>query len=292
LLKTTLTQTEDTFYLARYEWGFLMDIPRRDGSMDNSNGNNYPEEEELLFSARKAQSSRSFLVLVGSIITILLLGLFLNLPLDTSTRLLALLGIGALWLVGYILLDKRIANSASDIAASPAKTFMDIEEEQGSNTSENKGGDELLPHQEDEPAFRTSIQAESADDPDATKSEHELTNFERLVQEALDSIPDEFHEQMDNLVVIVEDEPDTTTLDQTGTQEGHTLLGLYHGVPLTSIGYQHALLPERITIYQRTIEQYCGGEPARIREQVRATVLHEVAHHFGIDHDEMPIWVK
>jgi len=50
--------------------------------------------------------------------------------------------------------------------------------------------------------------------------------------------------------------------------------------------------PEIITIYQHTIEAYCHGDPDRIREQVRHTVLHEVAHHFGIDHEEMPIWVR
>ena len=56
----------------------------------------------------------------------------------------------------------------------------------------------------------------------------------------------------------------------------------------SSITFGTAIAP----IYQRTIEAYCHGDPERIRQQVRATLLHEVAHHFGIDHDEMPIWVK
>lgn len=119
-----------------------------------------------------------------------------------------------------------------------------------------------------------------------------LTPFEVLVQEALASIPEEFHNRMDNVFVQVEYEPDEELLRRVGTKEGYTLLGLYEGVPLTAYGRQHSAHPETITIFQRTIERYCHGDPNRIREQVQHTVLHEVAHHFGIDHDEMPIWIK
>src|SRR5579859_395794 len=119
-----------------------------------------------------------------------------------------------------------------------------------------------------------------------------LTPFETLVQEALASIPEEFHERMNNVYVQVEYEPDEELLRRVGTKEGYTLLGLYEGVPLTTYGRFHGSYPETITIFQRTIERYCHGEPDRIREQVLHTVLHEVAHHFGIDHDEMPIWIK
>lgn len=136
--------------------------------------------------------------------------------------------------------------------------------------------------------------------PLVTEQENEqiptLTDFEQLVQEALASIPAEFHEQMENLVVLVEDEPDASLLEDLHAhdeaKDGYLLLGLYQGVPLTQQHYHQALLPERITIYQSTIERYCHGDPERIREQVRSTVLHEVAHHFGIDHDAMPIWVR
>ena len=133
--------------------------------------------------------------------------------------------------------------------------------------------------------------SEMSDDPELRfKAEQQF--FEHLVQEALDSIPDTFQEQMHNLVIVVEDEPEQTTLQMVGTAEGQTLLGLYHGVPLTTWGYHQTLMPERITIYQNTIERYCGYDPARIRAQVRATLLHEIAHHFGMGHEEMPIWVK
>jgi predicted Zn-dependent protease with MMP-like domain len=119
-----------------------------------------------------------------------------------------------------------------------------------------------------------------------------LSPFEELVQEALAAIPEEFHEKMENVTVQVEHEPDAGTLARVGVNEGHTLLGLYEGVPLTAYGRHHAPYPEVITIYQRPIEDYCRHNPTRIREQVRSTVLHEVAHHFGMGHEEMPIWVK
>jgi len=134
--------------------------------------------------------------------------------------------------------------------------------------------------------------AESEQDDDQTLV---LTDFEQLRQEALDSIPAEFHEQMENLIVQVENEPETALkekLYENETAEHGYLLGLYQGIPLTHQSYGQVQLPERITIYQHNIERYCQGDPERIREQVRSTVLHEVAHHFGMDHHDMPIWVR
>jgi len=122
--------------------------------------------------------------------------------------------------------------------------------------------------------------------------EGELSSFELLVEEALSSIPAEFQEKMENVLVRVQYEPGEEVMQRTGIKAGYTLLGLYEGVPLTSYGQARVPHPEIITIYQRSIEAYCHGDPDRIREQVRHTVLHEVAHHFGIDHEEMPIWVR
>lgn len=118
-----------------------------------------------------------------------------------------------------------------------------------------------------------------------------VSDFERYVDEALSSIPDEFRERLENVVVRVEDEPSEEELKSAHVPPGHTLLGLYHGVPLTRHGI-HAIQPEIVSIYRGPIERHCHHDPERIREQVRATTLHEVAHHFGIDHDEMPEWVK
>lgn len=137
-------------------------------------------------------------------------------------------------------------------------------------------------------ATTTQREQESSED-----TKDALSPFELLVKEALDSIPPEFREKMDNMLVQVQSEPGEEVLERVGVKEGHVLLGLYEGMPLTAWGRQSAMvLPERITIYQRAIEDYCKHNPERIRKQVRKTVLHEVAHHFGIDHEEMPIWVK
>jgi predicted Zn-dependent protease with MMP-like domain len=126
---------------------------------------------------------------------------------------------------------------------------------------------------------------------DADEAEDEVARFERLVDEALEDVPEEFRPYLENVVVRVEDAPSAATLREANVQPGHTLLGLYHGVPLTKQGIAGAG-PEIISIYRLPIERYCGGDPDAIRGQVRATVLHELAHHFGIDHDEMPDWVK
>ncbi|GER88759.1 hypothetical protein KDW_29210 [Dictyobacter vulcani] len=138
----------------------------------------------------------------------------------------------------------------------------------------------------------SSNPTEIVDDPDDSPTAPLSTDyFEQLVQEALNDIPAEFEPYMANLAIFVEDEPDAELRERMNITDGHSLLGLYQGNPLTSIGHLHSL-PEHITIFQKPIEAYCQGKPNRIRRQVRATVLHEIAHHFGIDHDEMPRWLK
>ncbi len=99
--------------------------------------------------------------------------------------------------------------------------------------------------------------------------------FEELVGEALDTIPEEIARLMDNVVVLVEDYP----------PDGRRLLGLYFGVPLTERTHHYAgMLPDTIHIYRVPILRMCHT-PEEVVTQVRITVLHEVAHHFGIDHD-------
>lgn len=133
--------------------------------------------------------------------------------------------------------------------------------------------------------------------PDYPSSHHHpepetpVSEFEGYVDEALSTIPDEFRERLANVVVRVEDEPSEEELRTAHVPAGHTLLGLYHGVPLTRHGI-HTVQPEIVSIYRGPIERHCHHDTERIREQVRATTLHEIAHHFGIDHDEMPEWVK
>lgn len=98
--------------------------------------------------------------------------------------------------------------------------------------------------------------------------------FDELVAEALDEIPPELAAVMDNVVVLVEDEP------PAGDRQ---LLGLYEGVPLTSRDWSYGgVLPDRITIFRRPILRFCETEDDVV-DEVHVTVVHEVAHHFGID---------
>ena len=100
--------------------------------------------------------------------------------------------------------------------------------------------------------------------------------FERLVGEALDSLPSELGEMMENVAVVVEDaHPD------------EDLLGLYEGVPLTERGdYGAMAMPDRVTVYRLPICAICDSEE-ELLDQITVTVVHEVAHHFGIDDDTL-----
>jgi predicted Zn-dependent protease with MMP-like domain len=101
--------------------------------------------------------------------------------------------------------------------------------------------------------------------------------FERLVSEALDSIPPELGRLMSNVAVLVADE----------APPGEQLLGLYEGIPLTERdGWYAGVLPDTITIYRLPILRICDSEQDVV-DEVRTTVIHEVAHHFGIDDDAL-----
>lgn len=102
--------------------------------------------------------------------------------------------------------------------------------------------------------------------------------FETLVADALDQIPPKLAAMMDNVAVFVEDEPDPSSPD---------LLGLYEGTPLTERGEWYAgVLPDRILIYMGPTLRYCETYRQTV-DEVRTTVIHEVAHHFGFDDDEL-----
>jgi predicted Zn-dependent protease with MMP-like domain len=112
--------------------------------------------------------------------------------------------------------------------------------------------------------------------------------FERLVAEALDQLPPFFQEKMDNVEVLVQPWPSRSDLLSVGLNSRHHLLGLYQGVPLTARTQGYNLVPpDTITLFQRPIERVAGDDPEAIREQVRHTVIHELAHHFGISDDRL-----
>ena len=106
-------------------------------------------------------------------------------------------------------------------------------------------------------------------------------NFEKLVEEALADLPEEFKKLIDNMVMMVEWEAPPEVYRQTGTHPFNRILGTYHGVPYTHRGpYYGNILPDRIIIYQKPIEEICQTEE-NIKEQVKKTVLHEIWHYFG-----------
>ncbi len=211
--------------------------------------------------------SRYFFASISFLIALIMLGIYFNNYYDVLSGWLLLAGVFAFGVIGvFFLLSNSIMIHSTSIQRDyhgnvVGNTFLEAEKEERLEVDKDSYRDELSP-------------------------------FERLVREALATIPTEFHEQMENVLVRVQYEPGEEVLDRVGVKEGYTLLGLYEGVPLTAYGQARAPHPEIITIYERTIVDYCHGDPDLIRRQVQHTVLHEVAHHFGIDHEEMPIWIR
>lgn len=111
--------------------------------------------------------------------------------------------------------------------------------------------------------------------------------FKALVVEALDNLPSEILERMDNVAVTVAYWPSRAQLARAGVRSPYTLFGLYEGVPLTKRGVNYGMVPpDRITLFQGPLEAACRTLAA-IREQVRRTVVHEIGHHFGMDEDRI-----
>jgi len=111
--------------------------------------------------------------------------------------------------------------------------------------------------------------------------------FTQLVEDALKEIPRRFRKEMKNVAVVVEDEPSPQLLEEMEIEPGDTLFGLYQGTPLPerSWGYGNAL-PDRISIYQRPIEDACDDED-EVRDCVAETVIHEFGHYFGMSEEEI-----
>ena len=110
--------------------------------------------------------------------------------------------------------------------------------------------------------------------------------FATLVSEALEEIPEEFQPRIENVEVVIEDEPSPELLRSLGMNPRRTtLFGLYQGVPLHQRGTTYGgMLPDKITIFYRPLVRACHS-PERIRAQVRDTVIHEIGHFFGLDDD-------
>jgi predicted Zn-dependent protease with MMP-like domain len=111
--------------------------------------------------------------------------------------------------------------------------------------------------------------------------------FTELVEQALREIPRRFRAAMTNVAVIVEDEPPPQILEEMEIEPPDSLFGLYQGTPLPERSWNYGnTLPDRISIYQRPIEEACDDED-EIRECVVETVIHEFGHYFGMDEDQI-----
>ena len=114
--------------------------------------------------------------------------------------------------------------------------------------------------------------------------------FRRLVTEVLETLPAEFASRLDNVEIVVEDEPTDEQIRRAGLDpRDDTLFGLYEGIPLEARGQDYAALPDKISIFYRPIVETCTSTP-EIRNEIRTTVLHEVAHFFGIDDEDLDEW--
>ena len=113
------------------------------------------------------------------------------------------------------------------------------------------------------------------------------SRFQRLVEEALREIPRRFRSAMQNVAVIVEDEPSPQILEEMEIEPPDSLFGLYQGTPLPDRGWGYGnALPDRISIYQGPIEEACEDDD-EIRDCVAETVIHEFGHYFGMDEDQI-----
>ena len=113
----------------------------------------------------------------------------------------------------------------------------------------------------------------------------ETLDFYGLVERALEELPPELSELLDNVAIVVDEWPDYSTPLVTKDTDD-TLYGLYEGVPLTERGAgYYGMLPDKITIFRGPLER--DFRRAELEEQIRITVVHEIAHHFGIDEDRL-----
>lgn len=115
--------------------------------------------------------------------------------------------------------------------------------------------------------------------------------FEALVEEALEQLPEEFREALENVAVMVQEEPSAEDLEEVGIDpddpEADELLGLYQGVPLTERDSFYSALPDRVLVFRGPILRSCDSRRQVIRE-IRETVQHELGHYFGLEEDELP----
>ncbi len=113
------------------------------------------------------------------------------------------------------------------------------------------------------------------------------SRFESIVRRALREIPREFRRRLENVEILVEDEPSTELLSELGMEHGATLFGLYQGTPLTERGWAHGnTLPDRIVLFRVPLESACEDEDQLV-DEVGLTLIHEAGHYFGLSEEQI-----
>jgi len=110
--------------------------------------------------------------------------------------------------------------------------------------------------------------------------------FEGLVRRALFQLPSDVKNHLENVDIVVDESASAAQLVGTGIENKMELLGLYEGIPLTERYGYDLVLPDKITLFQKPIETICETQE-QITEEIRMTIVHEIAHHFGIDDDRL-----
>jgi predicted Zn-dependent protease with MMP-like domain len=111
--------------------------------------------------------------------------------------------------------------------------------------------------------------------------------FEQIVSEAIDAIPEQYFKNLNNLAFVIEDDPTPLQREKLRLRCDQTLFGLYEGIPLTKrTGNYSLVLPDKITVFKHPIEAH-SHDLNDLKSHVKQTVWHEVAHFFGLDHDRI-----
>ena len=110
--------------------------------------------------------------------------------------------------------------------------------------------------------------------------------FEELVKEGIDAIPERFLKKLDKVGIVIEDEPGEEQIKKLKLGKHSKLFGLYEGIPQTKRGHYGGVLPDKITIFKKPIEEVAFSDE-QIKEIVKNTVWHEIAHHFGMDEERV-----
>jgi len=111
--------------------------------------------------------------------------------------------------------------------------------------------------------------------------------FEKIVGESIEEIPKRFLDKLDNVEICVEERPNSHQLKRLRKKGKFLIFGLYQGVPQTKRRRYGGVLPDKITVFQEPIEKRANHSEDKIKEAVKKTVWHEIAHHFGMDENRV-----